>query len=46
MRQQPGLDDEHGRGLLIVETLSAESGVYRPEGASGKIVWSVIERPA
>jgi hypothetical protein len=34
---------ESGRGLLIVATLCAEWGVYRPEGATGKVVWGVIE---
>lgn len=31
---------ESGRGLLLVENLSQEWGTYRPEGASGKVVWA------
>jgi anti-sigma regulatory factor (Ser/Thr protein kinase) len=36
------LDAESGRGLLLVETLSQEWGTYRPEEASGKVVWAVV----
>jgi hypothetical protein len=36
------LDAENGRGLLLVATLSAEWGAYRPEGASGKCVWAML----
>jgi hypothetical protein len=42
VRQEPELDAEHGRGLLIVESLSAKFGVYRPEGSSGKVVWAIV----
>ena len=38
------LDAEHGRGLLLVETLSAGYGVYRSAGI-GKVVWCVVETP-
>jgi len=41
--QQPGLDVESGRGLLLVESLSAEWGSYPPERSSGKVVWALIE---
>ena len=34
-------DAEHGRGLLLVDALSARWGVYPLE--SGKIVWAVVE---
>jgi anti-sigma regulatory factor (Ser/Thr protein kinase) len=33
---------ETGRGLLIVETLCQRIGVYRLEGASGKVVWGEV----
>jgi anti-sigma regulatory factor (Ser/Thr protein kinase) len=42
-RQEPEVDSEHGRGLLIVESLSAKFGVYRPEQSSGKVVWALCE---
>jgi anti-sigma regulatory factor (Ser/Thr protein kinase) len=42
-QQQPELDAEHGRGLLIVASLSAAFGVYRPAGSSGKVVWALCE---
>jgi anti-sigma regulatory factor (Ser/Thr protein kinase) len=38
-----GLDAEAGRGLLLVETLSAQWGCYAPDGPGGKIVWAVCE---
>jgi anti-sigma regulatory factor (Ser/Thr protein kinase) len=34
------LDEEGGRGLLLVETLSKDWGVYRK--ADGKVVWCLI----
>jgi anti-sigma regulatory factor (Ser/Thr protein kinase) len=40
--QQPGPDVESGRGLLLVESLSAEWGSYPPERSSGKVVWALI----
>jgi hypothetical protein len=36
------LEAESGRGLLLVESLCAKWGAYRPEGASGKVVWAVL----
>jgi hypothetical protein len=39
--QNAGPDAEAGRGLLLVETLSAEWGCYEPGGQGGKIVWAV-----
>ncbi len=40
--QQPDLDAEHGRGLLLVESLSDGWGTYRPQHSNGKIVWAVL----
>jgi anti-sigma regulatory factor (Ser/Thr protein kinase) len=50
VRQDAGLDAEAGRGLLLVETLSAQWGCYAPAGPAGldgpaglggKIVWAL-----
>jgi anti-sigma regulatory factor (Ser/Thr protein kinase) len=38
-------DAESGRGLLLVESLSAEWGFYPPERSSGKVVWAMLEEP-
>ena len=46
VRQDAGPEAEGGRGLLLVESLSAECGSYRPERSSGKVVWAVIETTA
>ena len=35
-------DAETGRGLLLVESLSAEWGSYPPERSGGKVVWALI----
>ncbi len=35
-------DAETGRGLLLVESLSAEWGSYPPERSSGKVVWATV----
>jgi anti-sigma regulatory factor (Ser/Thr protein kinase) len=36
-------DAEHGRGLDIVDALSARWGTYRPDGhAGGKVVWAAM----
>jgi anti-sigma regulatory factor (Ser/Thr protein kinase) len=40
--QHAGTDDESGRGLLLVESLSAEWGSYPPERSSGKLIWALI----
>jgi anti-sigma regulatory factor (Ser/Thr protein kinase) len=40
-RGHPGEDDESGRGLLLVETLSARFGWYPLEGG-GKVTWAVM----
>jgi anti-sigma regulatory factor (Ser/Thr protein kinase) len=39
---QPGLDDENGRGLMLVEALAERWGWEIPAGGRGKIVWAVI----
>lgn len=38
-----GDDDERGRGLLIVEAISAKWGWDVKEDSSGKVVWALIE---
>jgi anti-sigma regulatory factor (Ser/Thr protein kinase) len=46
VRKDVGVDDEGGRGLLLVESLGKEWGSYRK--ASGKVVWvriSLAEGP-
>lgn len=40
-RQEPELHAEHGRGLLLVETLCTEWGTYKLAQSSGKVVWAV-----
>jgi anti-sigma regulatory factor (Ser/Thr protein kinase) len=35
-------DVESGRGLLLVESLSADWGSYPPDKSSGKVVWALI----
>ena len=42
VRQDAGPDAETGRGLLLVDALSARWGCYAPDrAAAGKIVWAV-----
>jgi anti-sigma regulatory factor (Ser/Thr protein kinase) len=36
-------DDEHGRGLGVVEALGASWGSYHPPDRRGKVVWSLID---
>jgi hypothetical protein len=43
-RREPDLESVGGRGLLLVETLSAEWGTYTPRRSSGKVVWALITR--
>jgi hypothetical protein len=38
-------DAETGRGLLLVESLSAEWGTYPPEWSGGKVVWAMLGEP-
>ena len=43
MAAQPGADDEGGRGLLIVETLSDRCGWYPlKNGKPAKVTWAVL----
>jgi anti-sigma regulatory factor (Ser/Thr protein kinase) len=42
MPQQPDPEAEHGRGLLLVESLSDAWGAYRPQRSIGKIVWATL----
>lgn len=44
-RQERGLDAEHGRGLLLVESLSAEWGAFAPDRPGGKVVWAIADMP-
>lgn len=43
VRQEPELDTEHGRGLLVVESLRDKCGAYVLEGSSGKVVQAAID---
>jgi histidine kinase-like protein len=38
-------DAESGRGLLLVEYLSAKWGVFADERSGGKVVWALAVRP-
>jgi anti-sigma regulatory factor (Ser/Thr protein kinase) len=40
VRQQAGPGDDSGRGLMIIDALSADWGTYRE--ADGKVVWALI----
>jgi anti-sigma regulatory factor (Ser/Thr protein kinase) len=44
VRRAPAAGDEHGRGLLVVEALSARLG-WRPKD-SGKTVFAILTREA
>lgn len=41
-RKEVDLEAVGGRGLLLVEALSAEWGTYTPERSTGKVVWALI----
>lgn len=41
VRKDVGPEAEAGRGVLLIEALSAQWGWYTPDGESGKIVWAV-----
>jgi anti-sigma regulatory factor (Ser/Thr protein kinase) len=43
--QQPGMEAEGGRGLLLVDTLCQQWGVYTPDGWPGKVVWARVGIP-
>jgi anti-sigma regulatory factor (Ser/Thr protein kinase) len=40
VRKDPSLDQDGGRGLMLVDTLSKEWGTYQK--ANGKVVWAMI----
>jgi len=40
---QPGLDDESGRGLMLIDALAARWGWDLPATGRGKIVWALVE---
>jgi anti-sigma regulatory factor (Ser/Thr protein kinase) len=42
--QEADPDDESGRGLMIIDTISARWGSYQTH--DGKVVWAQIEKPA
>jgi hypothetical protein len=42
-RQELGPDAEHGRGLLLVESLSAQWGAFAPDRSGGKVVWAIAD---
>ena len=47
VRRAAAPDAEHGRGLNIVDALSARWGAYHPGGdLGGKVVWAVAAAPA
>lgn len=39
------VEDESGRGLALVESLSATWGFYHPAQFGGKVTWSIIDTP-
>jgi hypothetical protein len=40
VRRNAGIDEESGRGLMLVESLSSDCGAY--PAANGKVVWVLI----
>ena len=42
VKRAPQPEDEHGRGLLLVDALSTECGVYTVDGTSGKVAWALL----
>jgi hypothetical protein len=40
-----GPDDESGRGLGIIDSMSADWGYYFPAGIGGKITWAIVDEP-
>lgn len=44
VRKHPDADDLNGRGLMIIDTLSAKWGTY--EEAHGKVVWAMVSKTA
>ena len=44
VRQDVDPEATSGRGLLLVEALSAEWGTYTPERSTGKVVWALASK--
>ncbi len=42
IRQEAGPEAENGRGLMLVDCMSAAWGSYMPERSSGKVVWARV----
>jgi anti-sigma regulatory factor (Ser/Thr protein kinase) len=42
-RQEPEAEAENGRGLLLVETLSAAWGSFIADSGAGKVVWALCQ---
>jgi hypothetical protein len=42
---QPTVEDEGGRGLMLVAALSKQWGWDRPPHGPGKVVWAIIATP-
>jgi anti-sigma regulatory factor (Ser/Thr protein kinase) len=42
--RNPSLEDESGRGLLLVHSLSTQWGCYTGNGQGGKIVWALCSK--
>jgi hypothetical protein len=42
-RRELGLEAESGRGLLLIDALSAAWGSFAPDGRPGKVVWARCE---
>ena len=40
--RRPDPDAEHGRGLLLVESLGEAWGAYRPQRSIGKVAWAIL----
>jgi hypothetical protein len=41
-RREADPEGDGGRGLLLVESLSIQWGVYRPLSCTGKVVWAIL----
>jgi hypothetical protein len=46
LRQDMAMEAESGRGLLLVEHLSAQWGCYLPEASAGKVIWALVAQAA
>jgi anti-sigma regulatory factor (Ser/Thr protein kinase) len=43
--ESPGEEDEHGRGIILVETFTAAWGTLPRPGYGGKTVWAALLLP-